>query len=84
MFSGESISVTFRVHNSAIGDVIDWFGADTLFKDEGEYSNVTVMVNKRAMLYWAMQYAEKVEVLSPQTLRDEIKESLQKALQKYN
>lgn len=83
MFSGESIPVTFRVHNSAIGDVIDWFGADTLFKDEGEYSAVTVMVNRRAMLYWAMQYAEKVEVLSPQSLRDEIKDSLQNALKKY-
>ena len=83
MFSGESIPVTFRVHNSAIGDVIDWFGADTLFKDEGESSTVSVMVNKRAMLYWAMQYAEKVEVLSPLTLREEIKAALNNALKKY-
>ncbi len=84
MFSGESIPVCFKVHNSAIGDVIDWFGADTAFSHLDEnHSTVNVMVNKKAMLYWAMQYCEKVEILSPMELRQEIKASLEAALTKY-
>lgn len=84
MFAGESIPVTFRVRNGAISDVIDWFGSDTSISAEDEtHSTVRVTVNKMAMVYWAMQYSQSVEVLSPQELRDEIRDNLKKALEKY-
>ncbi len=84
MFAGESVPVRFRINNSAISDVIDWFGADTVFipEDEG-HSTVMVTVNRSAMLYWAMQYSQSAEVLSPEDLRQDIRQNLAAALKKY-
>ena len=84
MFAGESIPVTFRAKKYIVGDVIDWFGKDVTFFDETE-TEVTVRttVNENAMRCWALQYALHIRVLSPQSLRDGIKEDLQNALQEY-
>ena len=44
---------------------------------------VTVNVSPSAMEYWAMQYANYVEVISPQSLREKIKKNLENAQKKY-
>ena len=84
MFSGESERVTMRVDKFLVNDVIDWFGKDVSFYDETEDEvTASVVVNLKAMRYWAMQYANHVEVLNPQKLREQIKEDLVKAVGKY-
>lgn len=83
MFSGESIPVRFEVVNSAISDVIDWFGSDTSIIPGEEYSTVNVTVNKDAMLYWALQYCRKVTVISPESLRNEVAQTLRETLSRY-
>ena len=84
MFSGESERVTMRIDKHLVADVIDWFGRDVLFYGETEDSvMVSVMVNLRAMRYWAMQYVNHVEVLRPERLREEIKKNLLAAVEKY-
>lgn len=85
MFAGESIPVTFRAKKYLVGDIIDWFGKDVTFFDEtDEEVSVRVTVNENAMRLWALQYALHVKVLTPQKLRDNIKEDLRKAMEKYN
>ena len=84
MFSGESKLVRFRMKKYILNDVIDWFGTDITFSDETEDEvTASVTVNLQAMKLWAIQYAPHVTVLSPQTLADEVKESLQNALDNY-
>lgn len=84
MFSGESNRVTMRIDKFLVNDVIDWFGKDVSFYDETEDEvTASVVVNLKAMRYWAMQYANHVEVLKPQKLREQIKEDLVKAVGKY-
>ncbi|MBQ7884439.1 MAG: WYL domain-containing protein [Phascolarctobacterium sp.] len=84
MFSGESERVTMRIDKHLVADVIDWFGKDVMFYDETEDSvMVSVMVNLRAMRYWAMQYVNYVEVLKPTKLREQIKNDLLAAVGKY-
>ena len=84
MFSGESERVTMRIEKFLVTDVIDWFGKDVSFYDETEDEvTASVVVNLKAMRYWAMQYANHVEVLNPQKLREQIKEDLVKAVGKY-
>ena len=84
MFSGESVRVAMRIEKFLVGDVIDWFGKDVIFHNETETSvDVSVAVNLEAMRYWAMQYANHVEVLRPEKLREEIKEDLLAAVEKY-
>lgn len=84
MFSGESARVSMRIEKFLVGDVIDWFGKDIIFHNETETSvDVSVAVNLEAMRYWAMQYANHVEVLRPEKLREEIKKDLLAAVGKY-
>ena len=84
MFSGESARVSMRIEKFLVGDVIDWFGKDVIFHNETETSvDVSVAVNLEAMRYWAMQYANHVEVLRPEKLREEIKKNLLAAVEKY-
>ena len=84
MFSGESSRVTMRIDKLLVNDVVDWFGKDVSFYDETEDKvTASVIVNLKAMRYWAMQYANYVEVLRPAKLREQIKEDLQNALGKY-
>ena len=84
MFSGSSERVTMRIEKGIINDVIDWFGKDVSFHDEmGDEVTISVVVNLQAMRYWAMQYANYAEVLTPQKLRDQIKEDLIAAVEMY-
>ncbi len=84
MFSGDSVRVTFRAKRYLVNDVIDWFGKDVKLSDVSEDEmTVTVQVNEEAMKLWAMQYALHVKVLSPQSMKDEIKLNLETALSKY-
>ena len=64
--------------------IIDWFGFDVRFerKDDGRIT-ATFRASKKAMLYWAMQYACYVEVLSPASLRQEVIDGLNYAAKKY-
>ena len=43
------------------------------FDDSGETVDVRVTVNQQAMLYWALQYGQYVDILEPQELRDSVK-----------
>ena len=65
-------------------DLIDWFGKDfkirKTFEDE---MLVDVKCNEAAMKFWALQYGPYVEVLEPETLREEIKESVKGMWEKY-
>ena len=85
MFSGESDTVIFRADKRIITDIIDWFGTDVVFMNDSENEiDVRVNVNLSAMHYWAMQYANYVKILSPQSLVDTIKNDLRGALEKYD
>ena len=84
MFSGTSEPVSFRMKKHILNDVIDWFGTDVDFSDESD-DEVTarVDVNLKAMRLWAIQYGPYVTVLTPQSLANEVMQSLQTAIHQY-
>ena len=84
MFADKTEKVIFRAKKYIVTEIIDWFGKDVKFYDETE-DEVTaeVRVSRMAMKFWAMQYAEHITVTSPENLVDDIKNSLQKAVEKY-
>ena len=45
---------------------------------------VNFRVNEEALVYWAMQYGESVEVVSPKSTRDKIKTLIEKMRLKYS
>ena len=42
-----------------------------------------VKASPNAMLHWAMQYIDNVEVTAPERLRSRIKEALNQGVEKY-
>ena len=84
MYSSANEKVTFRIVKAMISDVIDMFGSDVRFMDETDTCvTVTAKVNIRAMFQFAKNFAPDVEVIKPESLRQEIREELKRALEAY-
>lgn len=84
MYSSENIRVTFRITKAMVSDIIDLFGTDLQFSDETEDSvTVSVYTNERSALQFAKSFAPDVRILSPQRLRDSMKQELTRALEEY-
>ncbi|MBQ3597618.1 MAG: WYL domain-containing protein [Clostridia bacterium] len=85
MFSGESSKVTFKAKAYLYNDLMDWFGNDIRFiKEENDEVLCETNVNLKSMKFWALQYATHVKVISPQSLVEDIKTDLLKAIENYN
>jgi len=77
MVSGCSVNATLKIDSEKrINDIIGWFGEDLVLytKDKTIYANLNV--SEDALVYWALQYGEHVEVVEPLSTRDKIKERL--------
>ncbi len=84
MFSDKIESVEFLTDYRMIDHVIDWFGTGVKIEKEGGMYKVSVRVSLQAMEYWAMQYLNGVEIISPISLREKLKENLKNAIKKYD
>lgn len=84
MFSDDPVRVEFIADNAVIDQIIDWFGygAEIEKHVEGKHK-ITVTVSQNAMEYWAMQYLNYVEIITPKSLREKIKDNLLQATNKY-
>jgi len=84
MFAGEGIPVTFRAQNHLVGQIMDWFGRDTQFSNvDRDMVEVRVNVNEQAMVYWALQYGQHVEVIAPPSLREKVGTAAMEITMKY-
>ena len=86
MFSDTPETVEMLVVDWIIDQVIDWFGKDIKIEksERDDLYKITLKSSPTAMLFWAMQYTNECEVLKPVTLRERIKETINKANIKYN
>lgn len=84
MFTDEPQRIEFIAKESIIDQIIDWFGYDVKIvkNGDGEYK-ITMNASLNAMEFWAMQYLNYVEILSPTELRNRIKENINQANEKY-
>ena len=84
MFFDEPQMIEFLADGWAIDQIVDWFGKD-IFIEERQDGRllVTLRASVNAMEYWAMQYMNAVEILSPKDLRERIKKNIQTANEKY-
>ena len=86
MFADQPERIDFLAADWVIDQVIDWFGKEiriTPTENEKEF-RVSVLSSPTAMEYWALQYAGAIEILSPEKLREDVKEILIQASKKYN
>ncbi|MBE5738963.1 MAG: WYL domain-containing protein [Clostridiales bacterium] len=85
MTMGDSVVAKLKVSNEdKINDIVDWFGCDiSIQKQKGEIY-VNIRVNEEALVYWALQYGENIEIVSPTSTREKIKAVLKSMLEKYD
>ena len=85
MFGGESAPVKFTAKKDLLNDLMDWFGSEITFLEETDDAvTAKVTVNLAAMRLWTLQYALYVRILSPQSLADNVRNDLQKAIENYD
>jgi len=87
MFSNDTINATLKIYNYDIDytvDVmIDWFGKNTkvYIKDNDVYADIKA--DEQALIYWCLQYGERVELVEPVSTREKIKKAVSKMNDKY-
>lgn len=62
------------------GDTFQYVGTD---REDTEYDIVRVRCSPYAMVNWALQYSDRVEVLSPESVRNTVKEKIENLTRKY-
>ena len=88
MFGGESVWVKFRAKRYLIKDILDWFGCDVKLSEISNDDNTDdiiadIKVNAQAMVYWALQYGEHIDVFTPIELRQRIGSAAKIIAEKY-
>ena len=72
-YTGETGTVEMLVDPKKLNDVIDKFGTNiTIIENDDGRLKITVKASLMGMKYWALQYLEFVEVIKPNTLRENI------------
>ena len=85
MFSDKPEQITFLIDGEWILDhVVDWFGYGFKTEQNNGVNTVTLKASPDAMEYWAMQYLNGIEILSPTSLRERIANNVAKVNKKYN
>ena len=84
MFTDKPEHVEFLADPAIIDQIVDWFGDNARIEQSGDKLKVSVKVSPMAMEYWAMQYLNFGEILSPSSLRTRIAANLEAARGKYN
>lgn len=84
MFTDKVSLVKLRVQKSMISQLIDYFGTDFTVREETENEIIIhLRSSEQAMIFWAMQYGDYVEVLEPESIRNRVKDSIKEMAKKY-
>ncbi len=83
MYADAPERITFFADERIVDQIIDWFGKNVVFNRDNDRLVVSLRSSPQAMLYWAVQYADCVEIISPGYLRDQVIDYLNKGLLNY-
>ncbi len=82
MYGGELTSVRLSCERSMAGVVFDRFGTDIVIANHGERFEFTVKVMASPTFYsWVLGFGKRVRVVSPEFVKDKIKELAREALE---
>ena len=85
MYSGQSVNVKLRFHNSLLNVVIDRFGKDTMLIPDGDdHFNFTVNVAVSPIfLSWVIGFGNKAKILYPESVVDACRQLCAEAMSQY-
>ena len=86
MFGGRDAEVSLRCANALAGVIIDRFGRDVMLIPDGEgHFRVRITAAVSPPFYgWVAGFGDRMEILSPEPVREEFREYLLRILGKYN
>lgn len=85
MFTDKPEKAVISAKKWMMDDIVDWFGKDVKVSEiDDENIKVELIVSPTAMKFWALQYGENAEVLAPEHLRNEIRQSIEQICEKYS
>ncbi len=84
MYTGETVSASFRCRRSVLDHMIDLFGTDLIIipVDE-EHFDMHVRGSADGLLLLAQQFLDSVTVLEPEELREKVRERIRNSLKEY-
>lgn len=72
-YLGDNSYIKIRFNKAILNSVIDEFGRDIKLEDDEEnYMYAKFIASPEGIKYWALSFLKYVEVIEPQSLRDEI------------
>lgn len=74
MFEGSPVHITIRIKKDLLDAVIDSFGDSFSLTEQKDHYAVTLLSTEEDMLHWALRHAGSVEVMAPQSLRQQLRE----------
>lgn len=84
MYGGEVVSAKLRFDKGLINAVLDRFGSDIRLYECGERFEITVEVSESIVfLSWIIQFGDKAEIVSPESLRNSMRDLLGTLSAKY-
>lgn len=85
MYQGDKQPVTMRFTNNLVDAVIDRFGKDVLMlKVDDKHFEVTAIVSVSPQFFgWVFGLGNKVEIIRPDDVREQMKDALKQTLSKY-
>lgn len=83
MYSSENVRAKLKIVPAMVSDVIDMFGKEVRLEQEGDAVAVALTANEMALKQFAKNFAPDVVVLEPQTLRDQVREELERGAAAY-
>jgi len=85
MYPGKHEFVRMRCHTAMVSVLLDFFGSLPQYTKplEDGTTEVTMSIAPGGVKLFALQYADQVEVLEPESLREDILQTLERAQKKY-
>lgn len=89
MFSGDTQKLKLRCSDSILEEMVDRFGDECdISKVANDNSDIFILetscVCSEGVVSWLMQFGDKVEVISPERLKNDIKDKVQAIMNVYN
>lgn len=87
MYSGETQTLEITCHSGILEEIVDRFGLDSTIRvdDEGErFSLITKCVVSDGLVSWIMQFGNKIEVIEPASLKEQISKKAAEIHALYN
>ncbi|MBE2906158.1 WYL domain-containing protein [Anoxybacillus flavithermus] len=84
MYAGDLMTIRFKFFGLSLSAVLDRFPNAKVIEDLPEGWLIEAEVYGKGCVMWLLSQGERVEVISPQSLRDEMKRTIQLMADKYD